>query len=111
MSREHAIDIMEQAISDTHDVDTKDRHLAAAAYDALQAAGMVSEWRPIETAPKDDQGSQVLLWIDGDAAVGYWLEDEWVPNDATVACTAFIVQPTHWMPLPEPPAAQEETEK
>ena len=59
---------------------------------------MVSEWRPIETAP---QWAHVLLWFPrgqhvialmGNSpthweAVGYMGDDD----------------PTHWMPLPDPP--------
>ena len=58
----------------------------------------LSGWQPIETAPKWEH---VLLWFpkgehvialmgstpDQWECIGYWAEDE----------------PTHWMPLPEPP--------
>jgi hypothetical protein len=66
-------------------------------------------WQPIETAPRD--GTTVLLYFP-DAGksqidVGYWIEwevgdanwsNEW--TDAEIDC-----DPSHWMPLPEPPEA------
>ena len=57
-------------------------------------------WQPIETAPKD--GTETLLWEKGFEvyAVGYFCElaEKWV-----VFGTHWNWQPTHWMPLPEPP--------
>ena len=65
----------------------------------------MSEWQPIETAPKD--GSEVwafndeqgrMKWISGD---GYAL---WVWADALLCdVDPSPESPTHWMPLPEPP--------
>jgi hypothetical protein len=66
-----------------------------------------SEWRPIETAPKD--GSDVLLYCrcqhDGrayapDRNVGWWepAAGWWHARDG-------LIEPTHWMPLPAPPAS------
>ena len=62
------------------------------------------EWRPIETAPRD--GTTVLGWN------GRWLEIiMWHRRNAIEPAAWFgahcdvnhIDQPTHWMPLPEPP--------
>ena len=58
------------------------------------------EWQPIETAPKD--GTPVLAWLvnpSGDEYItvikanrsGGW---DW---------RSIYFEPTHWMPLPEPP--------
>lgn len=62
------------------------------------------EWQPIETAPKQD-GKHVLLFGDGDdfeecVIVGWWDvdRDRWMPFHGYAQ-----VNPTHWMPLPEPP--------
>lgn len=70
----------------------------------------MSEWQPIESAPKDNP---ILLYVvqrpdmyceavgepDGwqHMDVGYWdpIERDWV--------TWHSGDPTHWMPLPEPP--------
>lgn len=64
----------------------------------------MSEWRDIESAPKD--GSLVLLCdiyerFDGHRIfVARWCDGnrhkEWV-------CHGYRKQATHWMPLPEPP--------
>ena len=69
----------------------------------------MSEWQPIETAPKD--GTNILLTNGRQGVCGYWGEwrqsaflrqrDNW--------CSYWLVQecgtqPTHWMSLPEPPA-------
>lgn len=68
----------------------------------------MSEWQPIETAPKD--GSRILGWAkskngsDDLRLVIFW--DQTSPEGARwiVAFNAFWhFEPTHWMPLPEPP--------
>lgn len=71
----------------------------------------MSEWQPIETAPKD--GTEVLvwaLWIDPDtdsfgsgstfhkARIDKWVRGAWWRTKQSPH-----MQPTHWMPLPEPP--------
>jgi hypothetical protein len=60
-------------------------------------------WQKIETAPKD--GTPILVydkdWFDfmGHQIVVYWLEDfGWRSG-----CDQCPDDPTHWMPLPEPP--------
>ena len=73
----------------------------------------MSEWRTIDTAPKDE--SRVLLVHVGfECCIGYYdLEfDKWVTIKAEdyadddhyeeqVRDTTYL--PTHWMPLPAPP--------
>lgn len=63
-------------------------------------------WRPIESAPED--GTAVLLgWSDGTPdpiGVGRWHDaelGEWISDEAS----SFTSQPTHWQPLPPPPAS------
>lgn len=66
----------------------------------------MSNWQPIETAPKD--GTRVLLWSRGFLPMlGAWLEHTgmayqkpaWWSNNVPI-----IPQPTHWFPIPTPPA-------
>lgn len=61
------------------------------------------EWKPIETAPKD--GTAILVYWRFDThkfihpaifIAGLWVHD-W-DRDESVA-----LEPTHWMPIPEPP--------
>ena len=65
----------------------------------------MSEWQPIETAPKD--GSKILAfeyyWV-GYPFVCYWYKSRWVfhcPGTSLVE-----MNPDYWMPLPEPPAEE-----
>lgn len=74
---------------------------AAAEIERLRA---VQAWRPIGTAPKD--GTRVLLWpvwSDGLPDAGWWevrpRSSGWVHVYGRV-----LEKPTHWQPLPEPPA-------
>lgn len=67
------------------------------------------EWQPIETAPKD--GTTILFWDDlMDYQIGSWSEYEdpdgepregW--NDGIFPIIGDSGQPSHWMPLPQPP--------
>jgi len=64
----------------------------------------VSEWQPIETAPKD--GRDMLLagvhLLDGPRQFvgGWWQsEEDWADEDAR----RINFRATHWMPLPEAP--------
>lgn len=60
-------------------------------------------WQPIETAPKDF--TPILVFIPGTwelphmIHVAFWKKDGFRLQDED----HFIVEPTHWMPLPEPP--------
>ena len=62
-----------------------------------------SGWRPIATAPFaiDVLIAQVpspMVWC------AYRVDDAWyMPGDDA----SFIVEPTHWMPLPSPPTYEE----
>jgi hypothetical protein len=63
------------------------------------------EWQPIQTAPKD--GACVLLYDNTceEPVVGFWHASGWlVAWDHSRYDTNFPgCDPTHWMPLPEPP--------
>ncbi len=68
------------------------------------AASPASPWQPISTAPKD--GTHILAWRDSGIGMMRWRErrgdtggfwDEWHVKRPS--------EPTHWMPLPDPPAA------
>lgn len=59
------------------------------------------EWQPIATAPRD--GTKILVWRE--AELGYagrrigvdkWHKNRWWHS-------RLNMQPTHWMPLPDPP--------
>lgn len=83
----------------------------------------MSEWQPIETAPKD--GARVLVtsystanWSDGvdrsywQTQVAWLVCGEWITEsheDSQYGCVnipyrnPYANGPTHWMPLPAPP--------
>ncbi len=69
-----------------------------------------SKWQPIETAPKD--GTRLILWGREDGvgeprvwlgswSTGCWYAPSWVAYEHRSE-TEYL-QPTHWMPVPEPP--------
>ena len=57
----------------------------------------MSDWQPIDTAPKD--GTEVLLWWFRRHVVGSYVAGGWTDE----SLGQYDVSPTHWMPLPEPP--------
>lgn len=67
----------------------------------------MTDWQPIETAPKD--GRRFLVW---DAHYGLRIgrafvrsdHDDWLSYlDAFGGSSKGGMRATHWMPLPEPP--------
>lgn len=68
------------------------------------------EWQPIETAPDD---REILLFCGGKVTTGSWDLDIYrknpKPHWRTIRGTVYGKlwekdnQPTHWMPLPDPP--------
>jgi len=73
----------------------------------LKADAGLSEWQPIETAPKDGtdilvmtgETMHVVRWINIHGDFDYWAVDDNKHGPFTLRGKA----PTHWMPLPEPP--------
>lgn len=68
----------------------------------------MTDWQPIETAPQD--GTRLILWgrywsagqgFMGEPLVGQHARDRW---EVWGPGGRFGVRPTHWMPLPRPPA-------
>lgn len=93
-----------------------DRHTCALHSDAALAAqanrvaksrdgGGPQGWQPIETAPKD--ADVLLLYLDGSGVQpGYWEDDRWIACETHwLTGGGWHAEPTHWMPLPDPPAA------
>ncbi len=72
----------------------------------------MTEWQPIETAPKDGTRVRLAHSLDPQSLTmnskfgtyGMFQEDKWVCNNAFV-CVDHIMrwEPTHWMPIPAPP--------
>ena len=68
----------------------------------------MSEWQPIETAPKDGKYILAVRNAVGHRAVTVIVFDEvlgWVGRTVEDEKKMVKYQPTHWMPLPEPPEA------
>lgn len=75
----------------------------------------MTDWQPIETAPRD--GARVLIYPGAEEpmSVGYFdagWKKRWLSLEGEVwggcdccgsGCTHADASPTHWMPLPQPP--------
>ena len=72
----------------------------------------MSEWQPIETAPKD--GTEIMLWRGDwpcpifaywddltDPDRGFWSACESILGDAM---DGMVEDPSHWMSFPTPPS-------
>lgn len=61
------------------------------------------DWQPIESAPKD--GTRVLCWNKEWEAPesGCLYGPSWAANSLAADKGGWKYQPTHWMPLSEPP--------
>jgi len=75
--------------------------------EAARASSAAAQWLPIETAPKD--GTEILGHTDVGALVLYWdtLSDN--PERWSDGMSRYHRIPTHWMPLPAPPAEPADT--
>ena len=77
------------------------------AWQAARASSAAAQWLPIESAPKD--GTEILGHTDVGALVLYWdtLSDN--PERWSDGMSRYHRMPTHWMPLPAPPAKPADT--
>jgi hypothetical protein len=67
----------------------------------------MSEWQPIETAPKD--GTLILAYADsyyGIPFICYWADDNWRFHGKY----PWVMRPDVWMAIPEPPKEMNEHE-
>ena len=70
-------------------------------------AAALPQWQPIETAPKD--GSRLLVSEGGAVQIVAWRalhsgRENWGPDDGESVYCDGAFKPSHWMPLPTPPA-------
>lgn len=71
----------------------------------------MSEWQPIETAPRD--GTAILV-TDGQTQRVAWTQHPaehgnvaaWTYYITRSGAYVVIMNPTHWMPLPSPPEVE-----
>jgi len=66
-------------------------------HEAADEIERLTQWQPIETAPKD--GKEILVWC---PVVGYAVVRAWNGSGERLS------EPTHWMPLPGPPNTNKE---
>ncbi len=70
---------------------------------------MTNKWQTIKTAPKD--GTRILLYCEGCVIEGYFYQNYtrkgWdvviLSSHGCGCCSGDLEEPTHWMPLPQPP--------
>jgi hypothetical protein len=55
------------------------------------------QWQPISTAPKDERW--ILVARRNEQGVAFWRSGYW-----HLGGVMYFNNPTHWMPLPDPPA-------
>ena len=64
----------------------------------------MSEWQPIEAAPKD--GTLVDLIVNGDRITDCkFINGSWMDYDKGERCWCWSGDPSHWMPIPKLPSA------
>lgn len=78
----------------------------------------MTDWQPIETAPKD--GTTVLLAYKDELLIGWYQDEQRIRHGQVISSTKKWTgygvfdriypstsepppEPTHWMPLPKPP--------
>ena len=68
----------------------------------------MSGWQPIETAPKD--GTRVILGNPNNPYGEWPFMGEFDAGKWRIHIDGQTIDPTHWMPLPEPPPTVEREE-
>ncbi|MBA3577289.1 MAG: DUF551 domain-containing protein [Sphingomonas sp.] len=70
----------------------------------------MANWQPIETAPFEPDG-RFLVYTEGEIVIGYrncfYDGNPWWQCEDEGPVNWGAIKPTHWMPLPSPPAADE----
>lgn len=77
--------------------------------DALRQT-LALQWRGIDSAPKD---TAILVWHSGYTVAHFnTFYDRWIGLGRDTIDTMSLAQfpPTHWMPLPTPPASSSDTD-
>ena len=83
-----------------------ERELALLAeIDRLKAKLAKTEWQPIETAPMD--GTRVLVTAGFMVVDAYFRRGDWWLYECGDDWYSVTINPTNWMPLPEPPTTEE----
>ena len=83
-----------------------ERELALLAeIDRLKAKLAKTEWQPIETAPMD--GTRVLVTAGFMVFDAYFRRGDWWLYECGDDWYSVTINPTNWMPLPEPPTTEE----
>lgn len=72
------------------------------------------DWQPIETAPKDQSILVYGVWqselggsTDEPCIWMAWFSYDMWHVEGTDYYACYVINPTHWMPLPQPPKAGE----
>lgn len=74
---------------------------------ALRGLNAGDQWQPMESAPED--ATSILLWApEWDEPIsGYWHREHKCWRQGDRSWGEKIHSPTHWQPLPTPPAMKE----
>lgn len=87
------------------DVEKFAHAVAEAAIAAYHERRGMSGWHPIETAPKD--GAEFLAYGKAGTFITAWRPDQCKGFGVIDSCCGYYedCEPTHWRPLPPPPAS------
>jgi hypothetical protein len=98
-----------RAMQHAYDLGLDDGKMLASIQDkaAALSASPQDGWKTIDSAPKD--GTGILAYVDGFGMgqfVLFWLDGYWREGASLMG---LKTQPTHWQPLPAPPALPQPT--